>query len=161
MKKRITMIIATLMAASMLAGCSALSAEDFKDALEDATSDYTDAVKDLGEIMGDDPEDIDKGEVKEVMDEARAALNTIKKLSAPKEIKDEFDAYCDYIDEYMLKELDLTYDYALAYIDEDDDKMEELQDEMKELLDDAAKDSDALTDLESELLELIEEEEDD
>ncbi|MBE6902025.1 MAG: hypothetical protein E7478_06085 [Ruminococcaceae bacterium] len=151
---------AVVLTASMLTGCGALSAEEYKEAVEDAMEDYQDAMSDLTTMLYEDEDDIDKGDAKEAVEEAKAALKSIKSLSAPKEIKDEHKEFCEGLD-IMIKMTDLSYDAVLAYIDEDEDKMEDLQDEVMELQEDAEEYTEVLSEIGEKIDELIEEEEDD
>ena len=151
---------AVVLAASMLTGCGELSAEDYKESLENAMEDYQDAMSDLSSMMMGDEDDFDKGEAKEYVSEAKAALNEMKKLSAPKDIKDEHKELCECID-ILIKMTDLTYDYAVAYIEDDEDKMEDLEEEVQDLQEDAEDYYELLEEIDEKVEELIEEEEDD
>ena len=150
---------AVVLAASMLTGCGALSAEDYKDAMEDAMDEYEGAVDELSEMMYGDEDDFDKGEAKKVVEEAKDALKSIKSLSAPKEIKDDHKELCEGLD-VLVEVTDLMYDAALAYVEEDDDKLEEIQEKVSDLQKDVDDIDKILSDIEEELDELIEEEDD-
>ncbi|MBE6902027.1 MAG: hypothetical protein E7478_06095 [Ruminococcaceae bacterium] len=162
MKKRFAMIFAALMAASMMTGCGALSAEDYKEELEDAMSDCNEAMSDLMAMQYEDEDDFDKGDAKEKLNDAKSALNSIKRLSAPKEIKDEHKEFCKLID-YTIKAADVQYELVVAAVADDDDKVEKLEEKMEEIQEEMEDkcDSSAYADLYSALNELIEEEEDD
>ena len=142
--------MAVTLAAVMLTGCGAMSAEDYQDAMEDAFKDYYEALSDLGNMMYEDEDDFDNGEAKKTVNEAKAALNDMKKLSPPKEIKDEHKDLCKYVD-ILIEMTDLTYDYTVAYVNDDDDKMEKLEEKVEKLQEKAEDYTDALEDMEDKL----------
>ena len=162
MKKRMVLKgIAVFLAASMLTGCSALSAEDYYDELQDALEDGADAMNELVSLKYEDEDDFDNGEAKELLNEAKAAFSSIKSLSAPKEIKDEHKELCKIID-YTLMAADLEYDLVVATVKDNDkkiEKIEEKQDDLQDEMNDKC-DTDVVYEIIEELQELIEEEDD-
>ncbi|MGN0688515.1 MAG: hypothetical protein ACI4KA_10470 [Oscillospiraceae bacterium] len=152
--------MAVTLAAVMLTGCGAMTAEEYQDGLKDALEDYQEAVMELSSMMFKDKDDFDNGEAKKAVKEAKDALNDIKKLNLPKEIKDEHKELAKCID-VMMEMTDLSYDYIIAYVKDDDKKMEKINEKGKKLAEKTEDYTDALEDLQEGLEELLEEEEDD
>ena len=153
---------AVMLAAAMLTGCGALSAEDYLEEYRDAIEDGLSAMSELAMMQYVDEDDFDKSEAKELLDEGKTAFNSIKSLSAPKEIKDEHKELCKIMD-YLMQAADIQYEIVLASVKGDDDKVEKLEDRFEDLEDEMEDkcDTDVIYDIEDELEELIEEEEDD